>query len=197
LISYSYQQDGHHFYVLNSPSGNATWVYDSTTSQKAKEPYWHSRAAFAGGRFSRHPGQTQVFFNGMNVIGDWQNGNLYQYVPGQALDNGAQRKWVRTWRATPRPSEEPLRFSALRIDMQTGIGIPDGTSPLVVLRYSDDGGHTWSREMYASAGKTGQTALRVMFRRLGQTRRNSGLDRIFELSSTDVFPASIIGAELT
>jgi hypothetical protein len=35
-----------------------------------------------------------------------------------------------------------------------------------------------------------------MFRRLGQTRRNSGLDRIFELSSTDVFPASIIGAEL-
>jgi hypothetical protein len=35
-----------------------------------------------------------------------------------------------------------------------------------------------------------------MFRRLGSTRRNSGLDRIFELSSTDQFPVALIGADL-
>ena len=49
-------------------------------------------------------------------------------------------------------------------------------------------------EHFASAGAAGQTALRVMFRRLGSTRRNSGLDRMFELSSTDQFQVGLIGA---
>jgi len=31
---------------------------------------------------------------------------------------------------------------------------------------------------------------------LGSTRTDSGLDRVFELSSTDAFPAVIVGAEL-
>jgi hypothetical protein len=33
-----YQEEGHSFYGLNFPSGNATWVYDSTTK------FWHERA---------------------------------------------------------------------------------------------------------------------------------------------------------
>ena len=80
--------------------------------------------------------------------------------------------------------------------MQTGIGVPDGTNPQAVLRHSDDGGHTWSPERYAGVGKTGETTRRVKFNRMGSTRRNNGLDRIFELSSTDPFPVALLGAEL-
>jgi hypothetical protein len=95
------------------------------------------------------------------------------------------------------PVEEPTRFNSLRIDMQTGIGLPSpGEDPVCVLRWSDDGGHNWSNEKYAHAGKVGETARRVIFRRMGSTRRNSGLDRIYELSSTDQFPVALIGAEL-
>jgi hypothetical protein len=111
-------------------------------------------------------------------------------------DNGAPRKWLRSWRASQQPSEQPTRFTSLRIDMQTGIGVPDGTNPQVVMRYSDDGGHTWSREWFAGAGKSGETGRRVKFNRLASTRRNHGLDRIFELSSTDPFPVALLGAEL-
>ncbi len=65
-----------------------------------------------------------------------------------------------------------------------------------MLRFSDDGGHRWSNQRIAAVGPTGATAQRVKFNRLGSTRLNSGLDRIFELSSADAFGVALIGAEL-
>lgn len=196
-IGFSYQQEGHVFYVLNFPSGNATWVYDASVSVLAQAPMWHRRAAFDPETgFNRHYGQVGVFFNGMNLVGDYRNGNVYILDFNALTDNGDQRKWLRSWRALPQPSENPVRFSELRVDMQTGIGVPDGTAPQAVLRWSDDGGHLWSNERIVAVGPPGMTAQRVQFKRLGSTRRNSGLDRIFELSSTDQFPVALIGAEV-
>lgn len=68
--------------------------------------------------------------------------------------------------------------------------------PQVVLRWSDDGGHNWSGPMIASQGSIGQTAQRVMWRRIGSTRRNTGLDRVFEVSSDDPVQVALIGASL-
>ncbi len=65
-----------------------------------------------------------------------------------------------------------------------------------MLRWSDDGGATWSDIRIQAVGKLGETTHVVKFNRLGSTRRNNGLDRIFELSSSSVFPARIIGADL-
>lgn len=192
-VAYAYQQSGHLFYVITFPSGNATWCVDLSV----EPPMWHQRAAFSNGQFSRERANCYAFFNGKHIVGDYQNGNIYFLDEAAKTDNGAVRKWVRSWRALEKAVFEPVTFSSLQIDMQTGIGVPDGTNPLVVLRHSDDGGHSWSNERFVSAGKTGETALRVMFRRLGSTRLNSGLDRIFELSSTDVWSVGLIGADLT
>ena len=41
-IGYTYIDRGHQFWVLNFPSGNATWVYDLTTG------LWHERGYWAG-----------------------------------------------------------------------------------------------------------------------------------------------------
>lgn len=189
-VGYCYQQDGHLYYVLTFPSGNATWVFDFATS------LWHQRSTFANGLFSRHWGIAYAYFNGKNIIGDYRNGNLYAINLNTQTDNGVPKKWVRTWRALPKPNYMPMTFSSLQIDMETGIQVPPGTNPQVVLRWSDDGGHNWSNEYFAAAGKTGDTAIRVMFRRLGSTRLDSGLDRIFELSSSDPFMTAIINADL-
>lgn len=196
-VGFSYQQEGHEFYVLNFPSGDATWVYDVTESALVGVPMWHERLSIANGVFHRHRAEFHANFANRVVVGDYQNGNLYAFNLDTLTDNGAQRKWLRSWRALAQPSEQPVRFNSLRIDMQTGIGLAPATAdPVCVLRYSDDGGHQWSSEKFAEVGETGETARRVMFRRLGATRRNSGLDRIFELSGTDPFPVAIIGAEL-
>lgn len=189
-IAYVYQQGGHTFYVVTFPNGNATWVYDMATG------LWHSRAAFANGFFSRHWSNCYASFSNLCVVGDYRNGNLYSFDQAAQTDNGTPKKWVRSWRALPTPVFQPMTFSSLQIDMETGISVDPNADPQVVLRWSDDGGHKWSNERFASAGKTGETARRVMFRRLGSTRFNTGLDRIFEISSTDDFFVGLIGADL-
>lgn len=194
---YTYQQEGHQFVVFCFPSGNATWCYDMTASEQFGVPVWHKRAAFANGQFSRHWAHTHSFFAGQQVVGDFRNGNLYAFDLAAQTDAGTQRKWVRSWRALPKPSMDPIRFTALQIDMQTGIGVPSGTNPQCMLRWTDDGGHNWSTELFAAVGQTGQTARRVRFTRLGSTKRNQGLDRLFELSSTDAFDVALIGADLS
>ena len=188
--AYSYKQEGHLFVVFAFPIGGETWVYDVTAAA------WHQRASFGNGAFGRHWGVAGISYGGQIVVGDYRNGNLYAFDLNATTDNGTQRKWLRSWRAVKDAPEAPQAFASLQIDMQTGVNVPNGTAPQVVLRWSDDGCHTWSNEHYAQAGPPGATAQRVRFRRLGSTRLSTGLDRVFELSSTDAFPVALIGASI-
>lgn len=76
------------------------------------------------------------------------------------------------------------------------ISFPEEPKQGVILRWSDDGGHNWSNPSYASQGDKGQMAQRVIWRRIGSTRRNSGLDRIFEVSSDDPVQVALVGASI-
>lgn len=64
-----------------------------------------------------------------------------------------------------------------------------GTDPQVMCRFSDDGGKTWSSEIWRSAGATGEYWKRVRWNRLGRGRR-----RVFEVSVTDPIPWRITAA---
>ena len=66
--------------------------------------------------------------------------------------------------------------------------------PQVMLRWSDDGGHTWSNSHWRSMGKTGAYGTRVLWRRLGMTLKLR--DRVYEVSGTDQTKIAIMGAEL-
>jgi hypothetical protein len=69
-----------------------------------------------------------------------------------------------------------------------------GADPQVMLRWSDDGGHTWSNEHWASMGRIGEYYRRVFWRRLGMTTKIR--DRVYEVSATDPVKIAIMGAEL-
>jgi hypothetical protein len=174
-------------------------------------PMWHQRDVIdQDGTSHRHWLDTAIPFNGQVIGGDYRNGNVYALDLSRSYDNDASqsypRRWLRSWRASQRPLDEPTRFSALRLDMETGIHVPQGLvgttsapdspTPYVTLQYSDDGGHDWTTGKTAPAGALGETSRRVMFRRLGTTRRGDGLDRLFQASSGDAFPAGLIGADL-
>jgi hypothetical protein len=190
--AYTYEQEGHLFYVITFPTGNETWAFDFASG------HWAKRASFNAntGLFNRERANSFAYAHGRLVVGDYVNGNLYGLNLDSYTDGGVQRKWVRSWRALPEPVDEPMNFDKLVIDMERGITTPAGANPQVVLRWSDDGGNTWSNERFQQAGQTGETGFRVQFNRLGQTRENVGLDRIFELSSTDQFRVAISGAQL-
>jgi hypothetical protein len=66
--------------------------------------------------------------------------------------------------------------------------------PQVMLRWSDDGGHTWSNEHWKSMGGVGEYFKRVIWRRLGMTLKLR--DRVYEVSGTDPVKIAIMAAEL-
>ena len=191
-IGYTYQQDGHSFYVLIFPQANTTWVYDVATQA------WHERAGFANGEFTRHRSNCQAFFQGEVLVGDYQNANVYAFDLDDFSDNGSIQKWLRSWRALPTGANNLKRSAqhSLQLDLETGVGLNlgQGSDPQVMLRWSDDGGHTWSSEHWVSIGKIGEFYRRAIWRRLGMTMKLR--DRVYELSGTDPVKIAIVGAEL-
>jgi hypothetical protein len=188
-IGYTYQEDGHYFYVLSFPTGNATWVFDVNLQ------LWHERAYFKDGKFSRHRANCHMFAFGKHLVGDYASNLIYEQSLDIYDDNGQEIKVVR---AAPHISDEDaleyIFHRRLQIDMETGIGLTSGvdSDPQVMLRWSDDGGHTWSKEHWKSAGKIGQYLARAVWRALGRSR-----DRVYEMSMTSACKKTIIAANIT
>ena len=65
------------------------------------------------------------------------------------------------------------------------------TYPQAMLRWSNDGGSTWSKEYWQDIGQQGKYTHRAIWRRLGMAR-----DRIFEVVVTDPIKAVIVSANL-
>jgi hypothetical protein len=222
-VAYTYQQEGHGFYVLTFPSANATWVYDAATQA------WHERAGLVNGAFTRHRSNCQCNFGGETIVGDFENGNIYKYSLEVYADNGAPQKWLRSWRALPTGQNNLKRTAqhSLQLDAESGVGLNGFTTeqvfylttqsgdnlitqndnyiaaeitsttladPKVMLRWSDDGGHNWSNEHWTSMGGIGKFGQRIIWRRLGMTTRIR--DRVYEVSGTDPVKVAIMGAEL-
>jgi hypothetical protein len=191
-IGMAYQQDGHQFYVLTFPSAGATWVYDLATGR------WHERAAWENASYTRHRANCMVSFNGKIIVGDYINGKLYELDLDTYTDDSEPQRWLRSWRALPTGENNLKRTTHhdLQLDCEAGVGLVtgQGSNPQVMLRWSDDGGHTWSNEHWRSMGAIGETGKRVIWRRLGMTLKLR--DRVYELSGTDPVKIAIMGAEL-
>ncbi len=99
-----------------------------------------------------------------------------------------QIRWLR--RAAGVNNEQTrTRHSAAQLAMETGVGLSSGlgSDPLVMLRWSDNGGHTWSNTHTAPMGAQGQFKARALWRRLGQ-----GRNRVYEVSGTDPVKVAIL-----
>jgi len=116
-------------------------------------------------------------------------GKIY-HISHEHLDDGPGCP-IRRLRRAPHISNEQQRvtYHYLQVDMDVGIGASDGSDPQLIMRYSNDGGNTWSSDRMGSVGTLGEFKKRVRFRRLGQ-----GRDRVFEIVTTDPVPYRIIDA---
>jgi hypothetical protein len=188
-VSYTYQQGGHSFYVLNFPTAQQTWVFDSSTNM------WHQRAWRdpASNQLKRHRAQCQMTFAGLTIVGDWERGLLYVLDPDYYTDNGDPIARIRTCPHLSDPDYRWQFYDSLQIDMQTGVGLDGGvvpgSDPKAMLQWSDDGGYSWSNELWASIGKIGERRKRVRWTRLGKSR-----DRVFQVTITDPVSVAFIGA---
>lgn len=231
-IAWTYQLEGHECYVVTFPTINLTWVYDVASQMWHKMMYWNN-----DGTYSRHRGNCACLFQGMVIVGDYENGKLYQLDQSNYTDDGQH---VRRLRRAPHLVADFQRqyFDELQIQFQPGVGnsgsyfisnpvdptgiylgetysigpnesftlLPNSTyilatqpvvldnsvaNPKAMLRWSNDGGSTWSKEYWVSIGAMGKYKNRAIWRRLGMAR-----DRVFEVVVTDPVKAVIVSANL-
>jgi len=214
-IAYTYQLEGHEMYVVTFPTANLTWVFDLTTKMWHK---WLSLNA-ATDTYYRHRSNAGAYFNGNYYVGDYQNGQIYSLSLTAYTDAGTTIKRLR--RAPHLISDYQRQyFAELQIRFEPGVGLnfipanpsltsvaglavtgtavagtpiipAPGANPKAMLRWSNDGGSTYSNEYWTSIGTLGAYKNRAIWRRLGWSR-----DRIFEVSITDPVKAVIVAANL-
>jgi len=195
-IAYTYQLEGHECYVVTFPSLDLTWVYDISTQ------LWHKWLSVdSQNNYHRHRSNCGALFQGIFIVGDYKNGQIYQLDPNNYTDNGNE---IRRLRRCPHLVTDFQRqyFDELQIQFQPGVGLEGittppinqetiGSVPQAMLRWSNDGGSTWSNEYWSQIGQVGRYKNRIIWRRLGLAR-----DRIFEVVVTDPINAVIISANL-
>ena len=184
-IGFCHQIDGHSFFVLTFPTADVTWAYDLSTGQ------WHRRASIDGnGKLHRWRANCFAFAYGQNLVGDYQNGHLYQLSGSFFSDDGT---------AIPRIVSFPhivgngqrLLYTQFQAKMQVGsiVDTPSSSPPQASLRWSDDAGVTFGNAVMQSIGASGEYITSPQWQRLGMAR-----DRIFELSWSVDADVAIAGA---
>lgn len=165
--AFTYQQDGHHYYVLNF--AEATWVYDLNTG------LWHQRAYRlpATGALQRHRAQTHALLNGVHVVGDYEDGRLYKLDMDTFTDDGDPIYRERTW-AQIEAENRWIHHHRGELIAEMGVGLDGsptvGADPVVNLCWSDDGGRAFGNNHARSVGRIGAFRNRAVWRRLGRAR---------------------------
>ena len=194
-IAWTYQLEGHEVYVVSFPTLELTWAFDLASGMWHKWLYTNN-----DGTYTRHRGNCCAVFQGLVLVGDYQDGSIYEIDKNNYTDNG---QYTRRLRRAPHLVADFQRqyFDELQIQFQPGVGLTGITTPLnnevvgadpqAMLRWSNDGGSTWSSEHWTSIGLIGKYKNRAIWRRLGMAR-----DRVFEVSVSDPINAVIISANL-
>lgn len=185
LTAFSYQEDGHTFYCLNSEVG--TWAFDIKTGE------WHERAWLNRntGTQERHRPEFHAYCYGKHMAGDYDNGKVYEQSLDYHSDAGQE---IRRTRITQKFSVagRSVIVDELWLDFATGVGLDgtaQGTDPLVMLRVSQDG-VTFGPEWTTPLGAIGEFDTQVRFFGLGV-----GRDWVMEISVSDPVVTGLMGAE--
>lgn len=189
-FAFIYTEEGHEFYQLTFPTAGVTWVYDLTTDM------WHQRSRYdvPTGIHGRHRANCHANFAKQHLIGDFANGQIYR-MSRQVFSDGPDplvsvRRTPHVW---DKGERNRVKQSRIQIDFRVGVATStgQGSYPMCMLRWSNDGGMTWGTRHELSIGKIGETTRRVIKRRLGAAR-----DRVYEVSVSDPVNRDIVGATL-
>jgi len=182
-IAFTYQQRGHVFYVLTFPTASRTHVYDLTTG------IWHERSSFVNGEDIRWRANCHAYFNGVHLVGGYDDGIIYQLDPSTYTDAGGALRRIRQTQVSNQ-NQLKIFMNRLGIRFRAGVGLVSGqgSNPQVMLQWSDDG-NTWGNEVWRSIGAIGEYSWQTFWNRMGSFR-----NRWFRLMMTDPVPFDLVEA---
>lgn len=179
------EQDGDRtLYVINFPTADKTYCFDVVLP---KELGWFEKKSWDIGRW-RASGYGAI--GKKRIIGDYLNSNFYTLDFNTFDENSNILERTRRAQIIHSDKKE-ITINELVLDCQVGVGLTtgQGDNPQIMLRYSHDGGETWSSELWEQLGKLGERNVEVYWSKLGSSR-----DWIFEISVTDPVEVNILGA---
>lgn len=179
-FGFSYTENGHKFACWTFPTERVTWCFDIATGM------WHERSTLVDGVIDRWRANCCVYFAGKNLIGDYQNGKIYEMNLNIYTDNAGTLQRIAQGGVVWSDAER-LTVDELHLDMDTGVGLVtgQGSNPQVVMDYSVNGTKTWSNERWRSFGAIGDYGVRAIWRRCGTARQ-----KIFRFTISD--PVKVI-----
>lgn len=188
-VGFAYQQNNQVFYVLNLRQANRTLCYGVSTG------LWHERSSYDPR--TRKEGRYEYLFcvyaHDRILVGS----NRGPYLLRLALDIYQEYNGSRIKRVYASPSiwedQDMLIHQDFILDSEPGVGNTSGpgNDPQAMLRWSDDGGFTWSSEKWRSVGKVGRYKAYVRWNGLGRAR-----DRVYELTVSDPVKWVILAASI-
>jgi hypothetical protein len=175
-VAYSYEENGHFFYVVNFPTGDATWVYDLA------EKSWHERGFWNGSTWGRQLQTSHAFVFGKHIVGARSSGTLYIQSLTAYDDAGVAIHRVRT-AAHLSDANDRTFYRLFRLEAENSGAV----NPL--LSWSDDGGHTFGAQKSTTSNVAGRLA-RYDWRRLGYSR-----DRVYSIAIQAAVKVALVTAE--
>jgi hypothetical protein len=129
--AFSYEEEGHYFWVISFPAGGETWVYDTTTST------WHRRGYDTS--IARHRGMCHAEQWHKHLVGDYQTSTIWS-MSSEFTDDGGT--------AIPRIRRSPYISTELKRQVHSAFRLECDYSAAhtVTLSYTNDGGNHWSAE---------------------------------------------------
>lgn len=170
IVGFTYYSGGTGFYVITCDAW--TWQLNITTMK------WFERQS---DQMANWRGRHAAPFGNDWIIGDVADGLLHRSDQETFDENGEPLVW--TLRSSPvHAYPNRMCVDRLHLDFVTGVGINStdehASDPQVGMRYSDDGGKSWSSQLTKTLGADGHHETRVTFDGLGCTGRGG---RIWEL----------------
>jgi len=175
-VGWSYEREGHIFYVLSFPTAQRTLVYDATTNEWHRRGYWDQATA----QFTMYRPTFHAKCFSKNLVCGLADNKIYELTDEVFTDvGGAPLRRVRRMGHLSMENQK-IFFPSVELECDRGQGNADVANPTVNLRYSNDGGKTWGASRPASTGEKGDYGTRVRWNMCG-----SGRDRVWELWTSD------------
>lgn len=178
----AYSMGGHEFYCLTFPTLGRTFVYDGT------QGIWHERQS-----------DTELPYGIWNVtctVEAWgkvwagtTDGKFGELDLDTYTEAGTPIR--RLIRSAPFFADGRRAFlDAVEVELETGVGLStgQGSDPQIMMRFSRDGGATWSNERFKQIGLMGNRNQKVRFNKLGLFEQG-----MVEFSISDPVKVSLYG----
>lgn len=186
IRGWAYSREGHLFYVLTAPEG--CFAYDATTNE------WHERSTYGDEPAWNWGNPVSVF--GRILVGSTTSNVIAELDPEVYADLGDTQRME--WTYTPVYAQGARAFhDRLEIVCEVGAGTTSGqgSSPEIMLSFSDNGAKTWHHLPNRSLGALGNYGARVFWAGLGSCASAHG--RVYRAAVSDPVRVTILDTILT